>query len=127
MVVPNVNGSDVSSNLYQFINASTDHARHHQVPTGSLAWQSSPFDKKLILAEYHLADQELVSKAIDGALAAKKKWSQSPLHERAAIFYRAAHLIATTYRNEMMAVTMLGQGKNLYQGDIDCVAEVIAA
>ncbi|KAL6851165.1 hypothetical protein ACO1O0_008293 [Amphichorda felina] len=92
---------------------------------GNLAKQTSPFDKNLVVAEYHLADQELVRKAIDGALAAKKKWSRSPLHERAAIFYRAAHLIATTYRHEMMAVTMLGQGKNLYQGDIDCVAESI--
>lgn len=66
----------------------------------------------------------MVEGAIQGALEAKKKWSQTPLHERAAIFYRAANLLATKYRSEMMATTMVGQGKNLYQADIDCVAEV---
>ncbi|KAH7024771.1 1-pyrroline-5-carboxylate dehydrogenase [Microdochium trichocladiopsis] len=104
-VYPNVDGKDVE--------------------TGDVAQQSSPFDHKLCLAEYHQADAALVQKAIDGALAAKRKWVAMPLHDRAAIFYRAAALIQGPYRDEMMAATMLGQGKNPYQADIDCVAESI--
>jgi 1-pyrroline-5-carboxylate dehydrogenase len=67
---------------------------------------------------------ELVSKAINDALAAKKSWSRTSLNDRAAIFYRAAALLAGPYKYKMMAATMLGQGKNAYQADIDCVAEV---
>jgi len=67
----------------------------------------------------------LVTRAIDQALSAKEKWSRTSLHDRAAIFYRAAALIQHEYRNQMMAATMLGQGKNAYQADIDCVAEVM--
>ncbi len=62
--------------------------------------------------------------AIAGALEAKKAWSRTSLQDRAAIFYRAAALIEGPYKYKMMAATMLGQGKNAYQADIDCVAEV---
>ncbi|KAK5938676.1 hypothetical protein PMZ80_008867 [Knufia obscura] len=89
------------------------------------AQQVSPFDHKLVLAEWEQADASLVEKAITGALEAKQKWVQTPLHERAAIFYRAAWLFQNDYRYKMMAATMLGQGKNPYQADIDCVAESI--
>jgi 1-pyrroline-5-carboxylate dehydrogenase len=78
------------------------------------------------LAEYAHASPSTVQSAIEGALAAKKKWIAVPLHEKAAIFYRAAWLIQNDYKYDMMAATMLGQGKNPYQADIDCVAEVSA-
>ena len=65
-----------------------------------------------------------MEKAIDGALEAKKTWCKTSLHDRASIFYRAAALIRGSYRYQMMAATMLGQGKNAYQADIDCAAEV---
>lgn len=93
--------------------------------TGELtSSQSSPFDHGLVLAKYSEATPELVSRAIAGALEAKKTWSRTTLHDRASILYRAAGLIETTYKYRMMAATMLGQGKNAYQADIDCVAEV---
>jgi 1-pyrroline-5-carboxylate dehydrogenase len=95
-----------------------------QVQAGDQAQQTSPFDHKHVLANYHLSDANLVERAISSALEAKKSWSKSSLHDRAAIFYRAASLLQHEYRNEMMAATMLGQGKNPYQADIDCVAEV---
>ncbi|KAM0549853.1 hypothetical protein ACHAPJ_009295 [Fusarium lateritium] len=94
------------------------------VKGGAVEKQVSPYNHKHILVEYEQADAKLVGEAIQGALAAKKKWVQTPLHERAAIFYRAAWLIQNDYKYEMMAATMLGQGKNPYQADIDCVAEI---
>ncbi|THV90332.1 delta-1-pyrroline-5-carboxylate dehydrogenase 1, partial [Aureobasidium pullulans] len=95
------------------------------IQTGSEAKQISPFDHSLILANYQQADTKLVKQAIDGALEAKKAWSRTSLHDRAAIFYRGASLLQNEYRNQMMAATMIGQGKNAYQADIDCVAESI--
>jgi 1-pyrroline-5-carboxylate dehydrogenase len=86
--------------------------------------QQCPFNHKDTLASYSHAAPDLVEKAIKGALAAKETWCKTSLHDRAAIFYRAAALIRGPYRYKMMAATMLGQGKNAYQADIDCAAEV---
>jgi 1-pyrroline-5-carboxylate dehydrogenase len=95
-----------------------------KIHAGETAQQTSPFEHKLVLANYHLVDDALVKKAIGSALQAKKTWAKTSLHDRAAIFYRAASLLQNEYKYEMMAATMLGQGKNPYQADIDCVAEV---
>jgi 1-pyrroline-5-carboxylate dehydrogenase len=94
------------------------------VPGEATQSQENPFKHAEILAKYSHATSELVAKAIDGALQAKKSWSRTSLHDRAAIFYRAAALIQGPYKYRMMAATMIGQGKNAYQADIDCVAEV---
>jgi 1-pyrroline-5-carboxylate dehydrogenase len=95
-----------------------------KVRAGETAQQSSPFEHKLVLANYHIVDDALVTKAIESALRAKRTWAKTSLHDRAAIFYRAASLLQDEYKHEMMAATILGQGKNPYQADIDCVAEV---
>lgn len=88
------------------------------------AGQENPFEHKSILARYSEATPDLVAKAIQGALEAKKAWVKTSLHDRAAVFYRAAALLQGPYKYRMMAATMLGQGKNAYQADIDCIAEV---
>ncbi|KAF2163461.1 hypothetical protein M409DRAFT_68407 [Zasmidium cellare ATCC 36951] len=78
------------------------------------------------VATYHEVDQETIaSKAIPGALAARQKWANTPFHHRAAIYKRAAKLVETKYRWQLMAATMLGQGKTCGQAEGDCVAEVI--
>uniref|UniRef100_A0A8H7K1Z4 Multifunctional fusion protein n=1 Tax=Bionectria ochroleuca TaxID=29856 RepID=A0A8H7K1Z4_BIOOC len=104
-VHPNVNGKDVVGNLTES--------------------QAMPWERSINIAKYSTADQALVKQAIHGALTAKKEWCRTPLHDRAAIFYRAAALLQDPYRYKMMAATMLGQGKNAYQADIDCAAETI--
>ena len=76
------------------------------------------------MAKYSHATPELVDNAIQGALEAKKTWSKTSLHDRAAIFYRAVALLRGPYLYRMMAATMHGQGKNAYQASIDCAAEV---
>ena len=65
-----------------------------------------------------------VSDAIAAALAAKKDWEAMPWQDRAAIFLKAADLLAGPYRAKMNAATMLGQSKNVYQSEIDAVCEL---
>lgn len=96
-----------------------------KIHSGEPAKQFSPYNHNLCVAKYTLADTQLVERAIHDALQAKKSWAKTSLHERTAIFYRAAALMQNKYKYEMMAATMLGQGKNAYQADIDCIAESI--
>ncbi|KAF9168440.1 1-pyrroline-5-carboxylate dehydrogenase [Actinomortierella ambigua] len=96
-----------------------------EVRTGIVDKQVMPHEHKSVLCTYHNADEALVAKAIDGALAAKKNWANTPFNDRAAIFLKAADLISTKYRYKIMAATMLGQGKNAWQAEIDSAAELI--
>lgn len=64
-----------------------------------------------------------MSEAIEKAMAAKEDWANTSFENRAAVFLRAAELIAGKYRYEIMAATMLGQGKNIWQAEIDSAAE----
>jgi acyl-CoA reductase-like NAD-dependent aldehyde dehydrogenase len=94
------------------------------IKTGDVQTQIMPHDHARVLAKYHAATPELVQQAIDGALKAKTAWEELPWADRAAIFLKAADLIAGKYRYELMAATMLGQGKNAWQAEIDAAAEV---
>ncbi|KPI85423.1 putative delta-1-pyrroline-5-carboxylate dehydrogenase [Leptomonas seymouri] len=82
-----------------------------------------PSDHKVQIAKSYKATPELAKKAVEAAVASSKAWSQTPFRDRAAIFLKAAHLLSTKYRHEMRAATMLGQSKNPWQAEIDCVAE----
>ena len=83
-----------------------------------------PSDHARHLCTYHEADEATVAKAIDGALAAKAAWEALPWGDRAAIFLKAADLITKKYRYKLLAATILGQGKNAWQAEIDAAAEV---
>ncbi|KIJ20426.1 1-pyrroline-5-carboxylate dehydrogenase [Paxillus involutus ATCC 200175] len=95
-----------------------------QVKTGNLANQVIPSDHARNLCVYHEADEATVASAIEGALAAKAEWEAMPWNDRAAIFLRAAELVSGKYRYKLMAATMLGQGKNAWQAEIDAAAEL---
>ncbi len=84
-----------------------------------------PHDHQHILGYFHEGTKEDVAKAIDVALEARKSWSTLTWEQRAAIFLKAAELIAGPYRAEMNAATMLGQSKNAYQAEIDSACEII--
>ncbi|MEN9947614.1 MAG: 1-pyrroline-5-carboxylate dehydrogenase [Bacteroidota bacterium] len=73
----------------------------------------------------YVGDAQHVHQAIDAALAAKQKWAQLPWEHRAAIFLRAAELLAGPYRDRMNAATMLAQSKNVMQAEIDAACELI--
>ncbi|RUA28522.1 MAG: 1-pyrroline-5-carboxylate dehydrogenase, partial [Bacteroidetes bacterium] len=96
-----------------------------EVKTGNTATVTMPSDHGHVLATYHKAGPKEVQMAIDAALAAHKKWSEMPWVERASITLKAAELIATKYRALMNASTMLGQGKNAFQAEIDSACETI--
>lgn len=84
----------------------------------------SPGSKK-VLANVSQAEKSDVLAAIQAAKNAKSNWMSMPWSDRAAVFLKAADLISTKYRTDMLATTMLGQGKNVYQAEIDSVAELI--
>ena len=96
-----------------------------EVRTGKLQPITPPHDYKNVLGHYHEGDEAHVADAIAAALAAKESWSNTAWEERAAIFLRAADLIAVKYRYHMNGTTMLGQSKNAYQAEIDSACELI--
>jgi 1-pyrroline-5-carboxylate dehydrogenase len=95
-----------------------------QVRTGNRVSIHPPHERKHTLGYYHRGDASHVSMAIDAALAAKQNWENMPWPDRAAIFLKAADLLAGPYRARMNAATMLGQSKNVFQAEIDSVAEL---
>lgn len=96
-----------------------------EVRTGNKKPMNPPHDHKHVLGHFHEGDASHVEQAIKAALAAKEKWANLGWEHRAAIFLKAADLIAGPYRNEINAATMLGQSKNAYQAEIDSACELV--
>ena len=96
-----------------------------EVRTGRTRPISPPHDHQHQLGQFHEGDANHVTQAIDAALAARPTWSTLPWEERAAIFLKAAELLAGPYRARLNAATMLGQSKNAFQAEIDAACELI--
>ena len=86
---------------------------------------SPPHDHKHILGKYYLAEKKHVELAIKSALDAKDKWANMKWEERAAIFLKAAELVAGPYRDRINAATMLAQSKTIFQAEIDAACELV--
>jgi len=84
-----------------------------------------PHDHQKVIGTAYVGNASHVQKAIDAALAAKAAWNDLPWEHRAAIFLRAAELLAGPYRDRMNAATMLAQSKNVMQAEIDAACEMI--
>lgn len=84
-----------------------------------------PHEHSKVLGTYNQGDQSHVEKAIEAALNAKEAWANLPWEERAAVFLRAADLLAGPFRARMNASTMLAQSKNVFQAEIDAACELI--
>ncbi|KAG6001418.1 hypothetical protein E4U21_004338 [Claviceps maximensis] len=95
-----------------------------EIKTSAVSHQFNPADHASKVANYHTATPADVNNAIDAALAAKPAWEALPFSDRAAVFLKAADLVANKYRYEIMASTVLGQGKNAWQAEIDAAAEL---
>jgi 1-pyrroline-5-carboxylate dehydrogenase len=93
--------------------------------TGRTAKITKPTDHRHVLATYHMATEKEVNLAIKAALDAKCEWMNLAWMERASIMARAAELISKKYRYRLNAATMLGQGKNAFQAEIDSACEII--
>lgn len=85
----------------------------------------APFEHARILATSSHSGAAWTELAITEAMQAKRAWAETPFSDRAAIFLRAAELLATTYRAEVNAVTMWGQGKTAHQSEIDAACEAV--
>ncbi|KAI0459722.1 delta-1-pyrroline-5-carboxylate dehydrogenase 1 [Xylaria acuta] len=86
--------------------------------------QVLPAEHQTVFTHYPLASEDQGATAIESALDAKKKWENTPFVDRVAIFQKAAELVTERYRNDLIAATMLGQGKNIWQAEIDAAAEL---
>lgn len=96
-----------------------------EVRTGNLQNIRPPHNHRHLLGHYHQGDKNHLQMAIDAALKAKPAWEAMNWESRAAIFLKAAELIAGPYRTTFNAVTMIGQSKNAYQSEIDAVCELV--
>ncbi|OCT73433.1 hypothetical protein XELAEV_18036410mg [Xenopus laevis] len=96
-----------------------------EVWTKDVRYQVSPFKHSHRVAKYCYADKELLNKAINAALAVRKEWDLKPVQDRAQIFFKAADLLSGPRRAEILAKTMIGQGKTAIQAEIDAAAELI--
>ena len=96
-----------------------------EIRTGNTRNMSAPHDHKHIVGTYHLAEKSHVEKAIANALETKKAWANMAWEQRAAIFLKAAELIAGPYRAKINAATMIAQSKNIFQAEIDASCELI--
>ncbi|MEC4050385.1 L-glutamate gamma-semialdehyde dehydrogenase [Flavobacterium sp. SUN046] len=96
-----------------------------QIRTGNTRTMSAPHDHQHIVGTYHLAEKNHIDKAIASALEARKAWANMPWEQRAAIFLKAAELIAGPYRARINAATMIAQSKTIFQAEIDASCELI--
>lgn len=95
------------------------------IKSGNTKTMSPPHDHKHIIGTYHLAEKSHVENAISTALEARKTWSQMPWEQRAAIFLKAAELVAGPYRARINAATMIAQSKTIHQAEIDAACEFV--
>ena len=95
-----------------------------EIRTGDTTSMHPPHDHKHTTGIFHRAEKKHVEKAIKTALEARKKWADLPWEQRAAVFLKAADLIAGPYRSRINAATMIGQSKTIFQAEIDSACEL---
>jgi len=95
------------------------------VRTGETSKVAPPHDHQHTLGHVHQCGEPQVERAIDAAMEAKAEWAAMDFSDRAAVFLRAADLLAGPYRDTINAATMLGQGKSIHQAEIDSACELI--
>ncbi|WP_430409892.1 L-glutamate gamma-semialdehyde dehydrogenase [Kordia sp.] len=96
-----------------------------EIKTGNTRTMTPPHDHQHVVGTYHLAEKKHVTQAIETALEAREKWAQLAWEQRAAIFLKAAELIAGPYRAKINAATMIAQSKTVHQAEIDAACELI--
>ncbi len=96
-----------------------------EIKTGDTTTMHPPHDHKHNLGVFHKATKKHIDKAIEVALESRKKWASLEWEQRAAVFLKAADLIAGPYRAKINAATMIGQSKTIFQAEIDSACELI--
>ena len=95
-----------------------------EVKTGDTADAVMPTENSHVLATFHRAGEKEINDAVQAAADAKGEWEDMHWADRASIMLKAAELITDKYRYEINAATMLGQGKNAHQAEIEAVMEL---
>ncbi|MCA6423044.1 MAG: L-glutamate gamma-semialdehyde dehydrogenase [Flavobacterium sp.] len=98
---------------------------NQEIRTGNTRKMTAPHDHQHVVGTYHLAEKSHIEQAISAALEARKKWANMAWEQRAAIFLKAAELIAGPYRARINAATMIAQSKTIFQAEIDASCELI--
>lgn len=98
---------------------------NEEIRTGNTVSIHPPHDIKHTVGQYHTADKKHIEMAVEKAMEARKTWSKMPWQSRAAIFLKAAELLAGPYRAKLNAATMIAQSKNVMQAEIDAACELI--
>lgn len=96
-----------------------------EIRTGNTRKVVMPHSHREVVAEFHLAGAKELEQAAQAALAAKPEWEALPWQDRAAVFLKAAELLAGPWRDQLNSATMLGQSKNVFQAEIDAACEFI--
>lgn len=96
-----------------------------EIKTGNTKPMSPPHDHQHIVGQYHVAEKKHVDQAVKNCLEARSKWADLTWEQRAAVFLKAADLIAGPYRAKINAATMIAQSKNIHQAEIDSACELI--
>jgi 1-pyrroline-5-carboxylate dehydrogenase len=96
-----------------------------EIRTGKTVKIHPPHDHQHCVGQYHTADRALVEKAVEKAIEAREKWARTPWQDRAAVFLKAADLLAGPFRARMNVATMIAQSKNVFQAEIDAACELI--
>ena len=96
-----------------------------ELRSGKLVDVVSPHRHRHVLAKVHQVDTAGIGRAIDAATEAQREWASWRFEDRAAVFLKAADLLATTWRPVLNAATMLGQSKTAFQAEIDSACELI--
>jgi 1-pyrroline-5-carboxylate dehydrogenase len=96
-----------------------------KVRSGQIEDVCAPHDHRKIIARTHQTTPEVIEAAIANAVAAQHEWAERSFEERAAVFLKAADLLAGPWRQKLNAATMLGQSKTAYQAEIDSACELI--
>ncbi len=96
-----------------------------EIRTGNTVSIHPPHDTKHTVGQYHTAEKKHIELAIKKAMEAREAWAKTPWESRAAIFLKAADLLAGPYRAKLNAATMIAQSKNVFQAEIDAACELI--
>jgi 1-pyrroline-5-carboxylate dehydrogenase len=96
-----------------------------EIRTEAKKRMAPPHEHEKTIGHFNYGDSSHVHAAIDAALEARTAWANLPWQDRAAVFLRAADLLAGPFRDRMNASTMLAQSKNVFQAEIDAACELI--
>ncbi|WP_291867760.1 L-glutamate gamma-semialdehyde dehydrogenase [Maribacter sp.] len=120
--------AEVLQQYSDYFNSTVDvpmYIGNEEVRTNNTKPMSPPHDHKHIVGQYHIAEKKHIDHAISNALDSRANWARLTWEQRAAIFLKAADLLAGPYRAKINAATMIAQSKNIHQAEIDAACEFI--